>query len=175
MSVVHGDAGYASAPALATPVLEYTSPRHTLSMACSRLWSSWSEYVGGSRCRAIRSGGHRVCVVSAGTSQGRSGPHAETAAGRRPFGVNGLGELEADSTLIAVQALTVDNFGLHVKIADHLVEYQLFVWLPVPMGNDAGATTADVHDRDRLDNRWYATTLQARSEVHGGPMFISSR
>jgi len=173
MSVVYGDAGYASA--LATPVLEYTSARHTLSMACSRLWSRRSQDGGDSRCHAIRSRGHRVCVVLAGTSQGRSWPYAETAAGRRPFGVNGLGELEADSTLIAVQALAVDDFGVNVKIADHLVEYQLFVWLPVPVGDDAGPMTADVHNRDRLDNRWYATTLQTRSEVHRGPMFISSR
>ena len=54
MSVVYGDAGYASALALATPVPEYTSAQHTLSMACSRLWGRRSQYGGGSRCRAIR-------------------------------------------------------------------------------------------------------------------------
>jgi len=92
------------------------------------------------------------------------------------LGVNGLGELQADGTLIAVQALAVDDFGVDVKIAaDHLGEYQLLVWLPVPAGQDAGAMTADVHNHDRLDDWCFATTLQTCSQVHGGPMFISSR
>src|SRR5207248_2084362 len=59
--------------------------------------------------------------------------------------------------------------------ADQLSEYQLLVWLPVPVGQDAGAMTADVHNHDRLDDWWFATTLQTCSEMHGGPMFISSR
>jgi hypothetical protein len=92
------------------------------------------------------------------------------------LGVNGLGELQADSTLIAVEALAVDHFGVDVKIAaDQLSEYQLLVWLPVPVGQHAGAMTADVHNHDRLDDWWFATTLQTCSEMHGGPMFISSR
>jgi hypothetical protein len=111
----------------------------------------------------------------AGTSHGRSRPYAKTAPGRRPRGVNGRGEIEADSTLILVHALAVNNFGVDVKVADQLGEDQLIVWLPVPMGNDAGATTADVRNHNCLDNWWDATSVQTCSKVHSGPMFNSSR
>src|ERR1700674_146235 len=166
---------YASAPALATPGLEYTSPRRVHSMACNRLTSTCSQYGGSSRCRAIQRGGHRLSAVWAATSHVRSGPHAKTAAKRRPFGVDGRGEFEADSTLIAVQAMAVDNFDVDVKVADQLREDQLVVWLPGPMGNDAGAKTADVYNHDCLDNWWYATSVQACSQVHSGPLLSSSR
>jgi hypothetical protein len=109
------------------------------------------------------------------TSGGRSWPHAKTAAARRPFGVNGRGEFEADSTLIAVQAMAVDNFGVDVKVADQLTEDQLIVWLPVPMGKDAGALTADVYNHDCLDNWRYPAGVQTCSKMHSGPMFIPSR
>jgi hypothetical protein len=111
----------------------------------------------------------------AGTSHVRSGPYARTAAKRRPFGGNGRGEFEAEGTLIAVQALAVDNFDVDVKVADQLREDQLVAWLPGPMGNDAGAMTADVYNHDRLDNWWCATSVQRCSQVHGGPLLISSR
>jgi hypothetical protein len=110
-----------------------------------------------------------------GTSGGRSWPHAKTADARRPFGVNGRGEFEADSTLIAVQAMAVDHFGLDVKVADQLTEDQLIVWLPVPTGNDADAMTADVYNHDCLDNGRYPAGVQTCSQVHSGSMFIPSR
>jgi hypothetical protein len=111
----------------------------------------------------------------AGTSQIRPRPYTEIAPRRRPLGVNGSGKPEADGTLIAVQALAVDDFGVDVKIADELSEYQLLVRPPVAVGNDAGAMTADVHNHDGLNDCRYATTLQTCTEMHGGPMFISSR
>ena len=157
---------YASAPA---------PPRHTLSMAYTRLTSGWSQYGGNSRCRAIQRGGHRLFAALAGTSRARSWPHAKTAAARRPFAINGRGEFEANRTLIAVQAMAVDNFGVDVKVADQLTEDQLIVWLPVPTGNDAGALTADVYNHDRLDNWWHPASVQTCSKVHNGPMFIPSR
>ncbi len=82
---------------------------------------------------------------------------------------------EADSRLIVLHALAVDDFGVDVKVADQLTEDQLLVWLPVPMGKNAGAMTADVYNHYCLDNWWYATSAQASSKVHNGPMFISSR
>jgi hypothetical protein len=96
-------------------------------MACTRLTSPWSQYGGNSRCRAIQRAGHRLFAALAGTSRARSWPQAKTAAARRPFGVNDRGEFEADSTLIAVQAMTVDNFGVDVKVADRLPEDHLIV------------------------------------------------
>jgi hypothetical protein len=101
--------------------------------------------------------------------------HAKTAAACRPVGVNGRGESEADSTLVAVNALAVDHFGVDVEVADQLSEDQLIAWLPGAMGNDAGAVTADVYNHNCLDNRWYATSVQACSKVHSSPLFISSR
>jgi hypothetical protein len=101
--------------------------------------------------------------------------HAKTAPACRPVGVNGRGESEADSTLVAVNALAVDNFGVDVKVADHLSEDQLIVWLPGALGNDAGAVTADVYNHNCLDDWRYATSVQTCSKVHSGPMFISSR
>jgi hypothetical protein len=101
--------------------------------------------------------------------------HTKTAAACRPVGINGLGEFEADSTLLAVNALAVDNLGVDVKVADQLSEDQLIAWLPGAMSNDAGAVTADVYNHDCLDNWWYATSVQTSSKVHSGPMFISSR
>jgi hypothetical protein len=109
------------------------------------------------------------------TSGGRSWPQAKTAAARRPFAVNGRAEFEADRTLIAVHAMAVDNFGVDVKVTDQLTEDQLIVWLPGPMGNDAGAMTADVYNHDCLDNWWCATSVQRCSQVHSGPLLISSR
>jgi hypothetical protein len=101
--------------------------------------------------------------------------HAKTAAACRSLGVNGRGEFEADSTLVAVNALAVDNFGVDMKVADQLNEDQPIVRLPGSMGNDAGAVTADVYNYNCLDNWWYATSVQTCSKVHSGPMFISSR
>jgi len=60
--------------------------------------------------------------------------------------------------LIGLDALAVDNFGVYVKVADQLTEDQLLVWLPVPMGKNAGAMTADVYNHHCLDNCWYATS-----------------
>jgi hypothetical protein len=101
--------------------------------------------------------------------------HAKTASACRPVGVNGRGEFEADSTSVAVDALAVDNLGVDVKVADQLSEDKLIVWLPGALGNDAGAVTADVYNHNFLDNRWFATSVQACSKVHGSPLFISSR
>jgi hypothetical protein len=47
-----------------------------------------------------------------------------------------------------LHALAVDNFGVDVKVADQLSEDQLLVWLPVPMGKNTGAMTADVYNRN---------------------------
>jgi len=76
--------------------------------------------------------------------------------------------------LIALQAMAVDNLGVDVKVADQLSEDQLIAWLPVPMGNDAGAMTADVYNHDCLDDWWYPASVQTCSKVHNGPMFIPS-
>jgi len=76
--------------------------------------------------------------------------------------------------LIVLHALAVDDFGIDVKVPDQLTEDQLLVWLPVPMGENAGALTADVYNHYCLDNWWYATSAQASSKVHDGPMLISS-
>ena len=56
------------------------------------------------------------------------------------------------TTLLAVDALAVDNFGVDVKVADQLSEDQPIVWLPGSTGNDAGAVTADVYNHNCLDN-----------------------
>src|SRR6202047_1310325 len=80
-------------------------------------------------------------------SEGQSRPRARTA-NARPLGLNGRGEFEADSTLILLDALAVDNFGVDVKVADHRMEAQPLVWLPVPMGKNAGAMTADVYNHN---------------------------
>jgi hypothetical protein len=101
--------------------------------------------------------------------------HAKTAAACRPLRVYGRGKFEADGTLVAVNALAVDNFGVDVKVADQLSEDQPIVWLPGSMGNDTGAATADVYNHNWLDNWWYATSVQTRRQVHSGPRFISSR
>jgi hypothetical protein len=35
--------------------------------------------------------------------------------------------------------------------------------------------TADVYNRDCLDNWWYPASVQTCTKVHNGPMFIPSR
>jgi len=71
--------------------------------------------------------------------------------------------------------MAVDDFRVDVKVADQLSEDQPIAWLPVPMGNDAGAMTADVYNHDGLDNWRYPASVQTCSKVHNSPLFIPSR
>jgi hypothetical protein len=74
--------------------------------------------------------------------------------------------------LIAVHALTVDDFGVNVKAAEHFSQNNLLAWLTAPASNDASAVIADVCNHNC---RWcYVTRPQTRGKVHVGATLLSS-